>query len=77
MPRFFFDTRDNGRTMPDEFGRELDGIDAVQALAVRTLTQIAGDELAGNDQHTFTIDVRDEAGEAVLTSELTFETRRF
>jgi hypothetical protein len=77
MPRFFFDTRDNGRMLTDEFGRELDGIDAVQALAVRTLTQIAGDELAGNDQHTFTIDVRDEAGEAVLTSELTFETRRF
>jgi hypothetical protein len=77
MPRFFFDTRDNGQTTRDEFGRDLAGLDAVQDLAVRSLTTIAADELTGSDQRTFAIEVRDEQGEPVLTSELTFATRRF
>jgi len=76
MPRFFFDTRDNGRQVRDELGCELAGMDAVHDLAVRTLTEIAADEGSSSDQHRFGIDVRDEAGEAVLTSELTLETRR-
>jgi len=77
MPRFFFDTRDNGQTTRDEFGRELAGLDAARDLAVRTLTGIAADEFDGSDQRTFAVEVRDERGEPVLTSELTFATRRF
>ena len=63
--------------MPDEFGRELTGLDAVRDLAVHTLTEIAADEMPISDQRSLAIDVRDEAGAAVLTSELKLETRRF
>jgi len=60
----------------DDLGRELTGLDAARDLAVRTLIEIAADERPSSDQRSFTIDVRDEAGDAVLTSELTLETRR-
>jgi hypothetical protein len=76
MPRFFFDTRDDGQLVHDDLGRELTGLDAARDLAVRTLIEIAADERPSSDQRSFTIDVRDEAGDAVLTSELTLETRR-
>jgi hypothetical protein len=76
VPRFYFDTRNDGRTVRDESGFELAGLDAVQDLAVRSLTEIAADELPRSDRRIYGIDVRDEAGEAVLTTELTLETRR-
>jgi hypothetical protein len=76
MPRFYFDTRDDGRVMRDDAGFDLTGIDAVEALAVRSLAQIAIDILPASARGSIGVDVRDEAGAAVLTTELTFETRR-
>jgi hypothetical protein len=76
VPRFYFDTRNDGRTVRDDSGLELAGLDAVQDLAIRSLTEIAADELPRSDRRTYGIDVRDEGGEAVLTTELTLETRR-
>ncbi|MBM6578602.1 hypothetical protein ILT44_00290 [Microvirga sp. BT689] len=71
MPRYFFDTYDGSRFVPDPEGIDLDSLDMAKAEAQRALPDLARDAIPSNDQNTFIVSVRDEAGQVVLRAALT------
>lgn len=73
MPQYFFDTRDNGRCIPDENGLELADLEAVKRIAARSLAELALDVLHVSSERVLVVDVRDEHDRTVPTTELTFK----
>lgn|GEM_PF-1371488 len=73
MARYFFEIT-NGGVHPDDVGTECRDLKEVHAIALRTLTSIAGEEAAQHDRHSVTVMVRDEAGHPVLDTTLTLTT---
>jgi hypothetical protein len=72
MPRYFFDISDGGPKR-DDVGTECADLDVVRKQAMRTLPDIAGDELQKNgDRHTFTVLVTDEDGQPIYAGTLTY-----
>jgi hypothetical protein len=72
MPRFYFDTYDGDRFVPDEEGCDLAGIEEAKAEAVKALPDMARDGLPhGEDYREFAVDVLDEGGDTVLRARLT------
>ena len=71
MPRYFFDTYDGSRFVPDPEGIDLDSLDMAKAEAQRALPDLARDAIPSNDQNTFIVSVRDQAGQVVLRAALT------
>ncbi len=72
MPRYFFDSRDNGHVMRDEEGLELDGFEAVKLAATCGLGDWARDAIPGAGGGELSIDVRDDTGRQVLRAALSF-----
>lgn len=70
MSRYYFDVENGGLTV-DEEGTELDGSDAVAALAMRTLLDIARFEVVAHDERQMSVTARDAAGLPVYRTELT------
>jgi hypothetical protein len=70
LPRYFFDTYDGSRLVSDNEGLELQNIDMAKAEAQKALPDLARDALPGDDQKTFIVSVRDEAGQVVLRAAL-------
>ncbi len=70
MPRYFFDTSDGDRLIPDDEGIEMQDIEAAKAEAQRALADIAKDALPDGEQRTFVVSVRDEAGQVVVRAAL-------
>ncbi len=70
MPRYFFDTYNGDRFVPDDAGVELENLEAAKAMASRGLVDMAQDDLPDGDQRAFVISVRDEAGEVLLQAAL-------
>jgi hypothetical protein len=75
MARYFLDTRDNDAIIVDDEGVELPDLDAVKVQAARSLAELALDVLPGSIRRKLGVDVRDEAGQPVIVTELTFEAR--
>ena len=73
MARYFFEI-ENGGLHKDETGTECRDLDEVRAIAVRTLTGIAGEESVAHDRHTIAVVVRDATGASVLDATLTLTT---
>lgn len=73
MARYFFEI-ENGGLHKDETGTECRDLDEVRAIAVRTLTGIAGEESVVDDRHTIALVVRDATGASVLDATLTLTT---
>lgn len=72
MPRYFFDIHDGGPHR-DDTGTECDSLDEVRLQAIRTLPDVARDELPGDgDRRTFTVLVTDEDGRPVYSATLNF-----
>ena len=71
MPRYYFDIRDGEYVQKDNEGTVLNGLPEVKAQAVKTLPDVAQDELPGNDRREFVVEVKDENGRAVLVARLT------
>lgn len=72
MPRFYFDIHDGGSTRDDE-GTECSDLEAVRRQAMRTLPDVARDDLKSDgDRRTFTVLVTDEDGRPVYSAALTF-----
>ena len=61
VPRFFFDTLDGDRFIPDEPGVELPSVEAARAEAGRSLADLAPD-LPSDDRRQVVVEVKDEAG---------------
>lgn len=72
MPRYFFDIHDSG-SIKDDTGVEFATLDEVRAQAIRTLPDIAREDIPnGGDHRTFTVLVTDDAEKPVYTATLTF-----
>ncbi|WP_445504589.1 DUF6894 family protein [Microvirga sp. G4-2] len=70
MPRYFFDSYDGDRFIPDHEGLELRDIAAAEREARKALPDMAKDALPDGDPQTFIISVRNEAGQVVLRAAL-------
>jgi hypothetical protein len=70
MPRFFFDTYDGDRYVPDEKGLDLPDVEAAELEAQRTLPDMAHYTLLDGSHRSFVVTVRDEAGQIVLRTAL-------
>jgi len=70
MPRFFFDTYDDERYVPDQDGLDLKDIEAAKMEAQKALPDMAKDALPGGNHRSFVVNVRDEAGQVVLRAAL-------
>jgi hypothetical protein len=72
MPRYFFDTRDDGKFDCDTVGLELPDIQAATKAAAVSLAELALEVLPGSLARCLGVDVRDDQNRDVLTTELTF-----
>lgn len=73
MPHYFFDIHDGRKPQHDELGVECSDLEAVRLQAMRTLPEIAKDEVpTDGDRQTFTVMVTDEDGRPVYTAALNF-----
>ena len=70
MPRYFIDTSDQSTFCRDGEGRDYDSLEEAKAMAVKTLPDMARDELPDGDARTFLAIVRDANGRAVLQAGL-------
>ena len=72
VPRYFFDIHDGGSTRDDE-GTECADHDAARLMAIKTLPDIARDEIPRDgDRRTFTVLVTDPDGHPVYSATLNF-----
>lgn len=74
MPRYFFDTFDNGQRSIDDYGIKCDDRDAVRRAAVETLPHMAFDALPDGANHEFAVEVRNEEGACVFRASLSFQS---
>ncbi len=70
MPRYFFDTSDGNRLIPDGEGIEMQDFEAAKAEAQKSLADIAKDALPDGEQRSFVVSVRDESGQVVVRAAL-------
>ena len=68
---YFFDTRDNDEFVEDDFGIEVDNLEAVKVEAARALAELARDVIPGSLKRILAVEVRDEQG-PVLKAVMTF-----
>ncbi|MER8549985.1 MULTISPECIES: hypothetical protein [unclassified Mesorhizobium] len=76
MPRYFFDSDEDGIVYSDDQGTLYDDLPLVRKEALRTLAEMARD---GLPHRRIAVKVRDDRGDLVLEVALTFavETRHF
>ncbi len=77
MPRYYFDIRDGEYVQKDNEGTVLSGLAQAKAQAVKTLPDMARDEMADRDQREFVIEVKDESGRPLLTARLLLTVETF
>ena len=70
MPRYFFDTFDGERLVPDEQGLEMQDLAAARAAAQKALPEMARDALPDGNHRSIVVSVIDEAGSVVLRAAL-------
>jgi hypothetical protein len=73
MPRFFFDIIDTGKAFPDGEGMVFPDLGAARVEALRTLGEIAKDELPDGDVRHFVIAIRQDDGPVLLTASLSLK----
>ena len=66
MPRFFFDTYDGDKLIPDDVGLELESLEVAKTEAQKCLPEMAKDALPDGNHRAFVVNVRDEAGKVML-----------
>ncbi len=77
MPRYFFQSWDGDRFVPDDEGLELEGIEDARALGARALGEMAKDSLpASSDDRVLGICLTDGSDKPVLELRLVFEILR-
>jgi hypothetical protein len=76
VPRFYFDITDGRRSFHDEEGVELGTLEQARTKALKTLGEIAKDELPDGDHREFTIAVQSDARQILLTASLSLRVER-
>lgn len=74
MPRYYFDTRDDGKFICDDVGVELPDVQAATIVAARSLAELAMEALPESTARCLGVDVRDDQQRDILTTELTYKT---
>lgn len=74
MARFFFDITD-GVTMVDDTGTEFPNAHAARDAAIRTLPDIARDEMGTRGGRMFSVQMRDDFGRYLFTASLNLSAR--
>lgn len=74
MPRYYFDIV-NGALTVDAEGTEFPDAEAARAEAIRTLPDVARDEIADGSSREVMLLMRDEAGRAIFTASLTLAAK--
>lgn len=72
MPRYFFDTIENGERIVDSYGLEIDVRETVAKEAETALAEMAGDRLPDGPRHEFVVEARDESGAVIYRASLVF-----
>lgn len=72
LPRYYFDTADNGRSVRDDVGVELPDDDSARRHVAEILPDLAHRGLPDGDLHTFDCTARNEAGEDVYHAKITY-----
>lgn len=72
MARYYFDTRDHEKFVPDNVGVEVDSFERVKVIASEAMADFAKDVLPGSVVRALAIEVRDDHG-PVLRVVLRFE----
>lgn len=75
MPRYFFDTIDDGVLTTDTMGVVLAGRDEARRQAIRSLPYMALDALPDGSDRAFSVEVRGEDGTPLFRAELSFTSR--
>ena len=70
---FFFDTRDDGLLIRDDVGLEFSDMETVKVQAAKSLAELAVDVLPRSMERCLGVDVRNDRGGDVLTTELIFK----
>jgi len=76
MPRFYFDTREGSKFIPDDEGLEFPNLDAAEREAAEAAAEIGRDRLPSGDTRDVTVEVRNEHGQRVLTVRVSIEIDR-
>lgn len=72
MSRYYFDLHNGDGPQKDEFGVEITSRRGIVQEVAKIMLGIARDELPTTDRATISITVRDEDGEPISVSTLTF-----
>jgi hypothetical protein len=75
MPLYFFDVTDTGKVSRDDQGVELASLEEARREALRTLGEIAKDEMPDGNRREFTIQIRRDGGPPVLSASLTLHVQ--
>lgn len=78
MPRFYFDTVENGQVSPDTIGTELSSETEVAKAAGRFLAELAQEFLllASGEKLSLEVRVRDEVGTELHTSSMIYLAKK-
>lgn len=76
MPRFYFDSREGQRFIPDDEGVEFPDLDAAEREAATAAAEMGRDRLPRGDTRDITIEVRNEHRQRVLTVRVAMEIDR-
>ena len=76
MPVFFFDIDDGTGVVLDNEGSLHDDLSAAHREAVDTLSQIGRDVLTSKGDTEITVEIRDEAGNALMRTSLKLTSLR-
>ena len=72
MPRFYIDTSDQSRFVRDADGLEFDDVEAAMNAAAHGLVDMAHDALPGGESRTFIAIVRNEQGNTLVQTSMSF-----
>ena len=76
MPRYYFDSIENGRTLRDEEGLELADVEEARIEALKALGGIVKDSMPDGDTAQFVVAVRDGNPDPVITAVLSLSVLR-
>jgi hypothetical protein len=76
MPRFYFDSHEGSRFIPDDEGLEFNDLEAAEQEAATAAAEMGRDRLPSGDTRDITVEVRNEHGQRVLTVRVIMEIDR-